>query len=248
MKCATQICGWGLALLSLTLCAIPMFGETSGEAIPETLYAQNERLQFVALERAVDPTGKVDRDLLRPGTADSLERQLAEEGKADGCIRISGRSSLDGTYPGLENLQASLHTSDNVLVGRVVGRRVGAIGPRFGTLLLIESEEVMVGAPSFRFHIFFPKGEFRHQGKSYCVVNAKYPDVPEVEDRVLVMHQDQFHGSQIIGLGPNQLIVLPEDGRPAFGSQAAGPYDLSFEAPQDVVAWVQDSLGLAESR
>lgn len=247
MNFTTKIGCWGFALLASALCAAPGVGEV-GEAIPETLYAQNERLQFVALERSVDPSGRVDRDLLGPGTAASLEAKLAQEDKVDGCIRISGQSSLDGTYAGLENLQASLHTSDNVLLGRVVGRRVGSIGSRFGTLLLVESEDVLVGAPSFRFHIFFPKGEFQFQGKDYCVVNAKYPEVPEVEDRVLVMHQDQFHGSQIIGLGPNQLIVLPEGGSPRFGSQAAGHHDLSFEVAQDVVTWVQDSLGLAKTR
>lgn len=240
-----------LLVLALGLTSLPntTLAEEKGEPIPDTIYAWGDFLRFVALDRAVDSSGKIDADVLsHPSRAVHLRRKLDAKVGASGCVESNVWNSGDiPTLAGFESLSSSLLKADHVLIGRVLGLRVGYQG-RFGHAVLIETEEPLVGAPEHRFYIFFPKGDFEFQGKRFCIDHYYYPDLPNVGDRILVMHQDQSSGPMISLVGGSGLIVLPEQGAPGFGKSDESNFPesdrdvVSLETSDEVISWAKESL------
>lgn len=235
-----------LSLVIGLLAFVPGYAQgvnSAGEPIPDTIYSRGSLLQFYAIDRAVDSAGRIDTNLLRENTAKSLQDTLDHPASASGCVELSGGSTLDFPFPGFENLETSITNSDNVLIGQVVGLRSGGMGHILGTLVWIETEKIIVGNPNHRFFIFFPKGEFTARGQSYCIANDIFPPLPKPGDRMLILHQDQNTGSEILGIGPRQLAVLPKSGAaPQLGSDALDGTSLDFKTNAAVIQWVKQSL------
>jgi hypothetical protein len=231
-----------LVLLGFILASVQIVGSDEGEPIPDTLYRSSGQLQFVALDRAVDAGGNIDTHLVGESYARSLAEKLAlPEGK-NGCVEYYGFSSVDVHNGRFVDLESSLRLADHYLIGRVLGLRIGYYGHRFGNLALIEPEEGLAGSPSAQYYVFYPKGEFRFQGKKYCITNDYYPDVPAVGDRILIMHGNRISTSALVGISPASLVLLPSEKPPSVGLKAIGRSGLSFESAEDVITWAKDSL------
>lgn len=232
------------AIFILGLCVQLPLQAQEAHALPDTVYAWGDTLQFVALDRAVDPAGNIDTDLLGL-RADQLRRQLDAPMK-DGCVDATAELSIDAPPKGFEDIEASLQTSDHILVGTVTGLRAG-FHSRLGYLIRVETTEIVKGDPRPEVYVFFPKGKVTFQGTDYCMNHRAYPELPAVGDRMLVMHTDQGH-SLLIGTTSTQFVVLPKAGKPEIGGSlvVSSPHreksTLSFQSGAEVIGWAKQAL------
>lgn len=221
--------------------------EPTGALIPDQIFAWGDHPQFVALDRAVDPSGQIDPDvLIHPSRAVYLRNDLDAPVAKTGCVEFKNFSSSD--IPGHSTFQSALVNQNHVLLGRVLDMRPGWKG-RLGIVLLIETEEVLVGDPEHRFFVFSPKGRFTFQEKAYCLDHDYFPDLPKIGDRILVAYL-QHKSGPMIPVESTGLVTLPETGSPSIGN---GPPKISdapevdpelakMETSDDIITWVRNTL------
>lgn len=239
--------------LSLVVCLLllaptVLCSEQSGEQIPDTIFAWGDHLVFVALDRAVDPAGRIDPEVLsHPSRAEYLRSSLEATVGEKGCVEVNNFSSTD--IPSEPTLRKALENMDHVLVGRVLDLRPGW-QDRLGIAMLIQTDEVLVGAPAHRFFLFSPKGEFTFQDKSYCLEHKFFPDLPSIGDRVMFMYRNQSSGPMLRVESPG-LITLPAKGSPSFGkapsrrsavSEVDPPELVQMDTSDEVITWVRQAL------
>ncbi|MEM1178306.1 MAG: hypothetical protein AAGM22_08185 [Acidobacteriota bacterium] len=247
-RCAAAL-ALGAAVVLLFACRSDDAGGT-GAMIPDYVYAWGDRLQFVALERAVDPSGEVNVSLLGMDRAEPLRRVLEAPPGDDGCVAIRTESSVDLAPDAFKDVRSSLAAADFVLVGRAVGRRPGYRGGRLGWIVRVLTEEALRGEPLPDFLLFFPTGRIDFQGRSYCLFHDAFPSPPEVGDRILLMHQTQRQGPLIRGL-PSQMVILPADGPPVVGRRLGQPEpgtepSITFSTSAEALGWARAGAQLAD--
>ena len=183
---------------------------------------------FIAAEKMFLEDGSIDSSWFRPVDLDSIQRQLAKA-PADGCIRLDWDSSIHFSPDGLTwPIAKAMVESKNAVVAEVTGLIYGYQEQSAGTLLRVETQEVLHG-DVFRqtYLVFFPVGSFEVAGYRICFATRGFPSPPHLGDRVLLLHPDislAADGEFLFLLAMN-VVVLPRDGAvrystfhgPAFG-------------------------------
>lgn len=192
---------------------------------------------FVAASAAVSSEGEINSDLFHPHAVRSLESLLGAE-PVNGCVE------LDSVYwelinvPDRSTLRQTADTSQLTIVGRVVGREYGFHFFEAGQLLEVEVEEVIRGeAPLDRYYYFHPVGEFEAGPYRICKSDSRYPDPPQLGDRVVLMVPRPVHNPRepyleletsegVVVLAADGEVGLPDtfrsrDGEPAPSTAAA---------------------------
>lgn len=202
---------------------------------------------FVSAERAVTPEGEIDGSYFHSGDLAFLRDSLDRPDDKEGCLRISKSSASDRSPEGHDSLTSAARGSDNVIVAKVIGRLHGFSGPTPGTLLRLETEEVLSGAARDHQYLFFPVGDFSFAGRRICSSNPKRPrSAPDLGDRLLVLFDDYWWNDRYDLVRPNGAtgaIPLPADRGivlpPAFLAKDGA---WQGKPPSELVDWVRGLL------
>lgn len=165
---------------------------------------------FVAAERVFLASGEVDPELFQAPIARGIIRLLNLPRKG-GCVSFDYITSLDQPPSDRAHLADALRNSDNVILAVVTGRRYGFWEDRPGSLLRIATEEVLKGSPLRDInYLFFAVGNFQVNNVKLCIKNPNFGPLPGVDERVIVMFDDNFFndGSELLGVGPTGIVTL----------------------------------------
>lgn len=183
---------------------------------------------FIAADDMFSKDGSIDPSLFFPGDLEMIQRQLAQA-PAAGCLRLDMHSSEhlppDGTT---RPISKAILESRNAIVTEVTGLSYGYQELSAGTLLRVETREVLHGdAYLDQYLIFFPVGSFEVSGYQICRTTYGFPSPPDLGDRILLLHYDVRGSapSKYMPVLAMDVVVLPQDGvvrystfhGPAFG-------------------------------
>ena len=180
---------------------------------------------FIAADDMFLKDGSIDPSLFFPGDLEMIQRQLAQA-PAAGCLRLDMHSSEhlppDGTT---RPISKAILESSNAVVAEVTGLSYGYQELSAGTLLRVETREVLHGDTYLdQYLIFFPVGSFEVSGYQICRTTYGFPSPPDLGDRILLLHNDVRGSvpSKYMPVLAMDVVVLPRDGVVRY-SQFHGP-------------------------
>lgn len=187
---------------------------------------------FVAANRVLLADGSVDPSMFRPGEVEMIERHLAQA-PSDGCIRMDLFSSdhlpSNGGRPPVGEM---IRRSENAVVAEVTGQIYGYMSFEPGTLLRVETQEVLLGG-SYReiFLIHFPVGSFEIGAHRICRTTVGFPSPPAIGDRVLLLYNDIEYSdaTEFLNVRATDVVVLPKSGAARFSTYLTS--DLAKSGP-----------------
>lgn len=168
---------------------------------------------FVAARRILLPSGKFDKTLLSDRDIEYLRTFLAMKAK-NGCVEVDWISSVED--PGPMTLDKLVRERQHIVIGRVTGLSPGFEHGLPGTLLRIQSEEILKGGaiPGAVF-AFYPQGEMWIDDAKLCRSNPQWGPMPDLAEHVLLAYNDVpwCQTAKIVRVGPEGIFALRE-GRP----------------------------------
>lgn len=187
------------------------------DSIPESLpegppSAKSAFVSADLLSRSLDDL----ETLVGEETASDLRRRL--EARADGdCVR-SGPVILSGVNPDYgADFAGVVQRARLIVLGTVEATRPGFLHGIPGTMLLVHSERVVKAPrdePRTSSFVFLPVGEFSVGDVPFCKTDSRFPPVPEIGRRVVVVS----HSATTAALVPHgeiadeELLVVSDDG------------------------------------
>lgn len=192
---------------------------------------------FVAADRVLQSDGSVDASMFRPGQVGTIQQHLDKEPSNDGCIRLDMMSSehlpQNGGRPPIAEV---ISRSGNAVVAEVTGRIYGYTGSVPGTLLRVETQEVLRGwANRESSFIHFPEGSFEVGDRRICYTTLGFPSPPEIGDRVLLLYDDiEFSTrTEVLNVRATDVVVLPQSGAVRFSSYLTSEFAKSSPVGSD---------------
>ena len=167
------------------------FGLAAEEEMPQVAYYSefpDMPPHWVAAEAALDDVGKPRLELFGSGSLDHLRLLMERDSRGPGqCTEI--RNEIPGNHAeNIKNLELLAQDSDWIFLAEVTGSLGGFRRGFPGTLLRIEPESVFKGPVdrNYPHYIYLPIGEIELGSKRLCVSDVRYPELPEIGEKVLV--------------------------------------------------------------
>ncbi len=191
-------------------------GATDGSTIPEFLWEPaiddpNAFPRFVRLDRALDANGSLDAAVFEEAFI-SLNRYLFESDPGEPCIRAGLISIHDSPAPTWVDYQSVVDNYPNLVVAKVAAQGHGFFWGSPGTLLRLEQDQILKGDDRWDSkYLFFGAGEMNLGDRRICVSHTRYPELPEIHDRILVAHHST--AQPWLSTSGSALIVLNGNGQ-----------------------------------
>jgi hypothetical protein len=170
-------------------------------------------IRFISVDRAFKPSGELNDELFSPDDHLSFRKILSEPEK-DGCIRLQASNSADAHGAFQKDYEDALNHASKVILGKVSRIEPGFVAIRFGSLIGLESQEVLKGSwEREHFFIFFAAANFTLANKKVCYTSHYYGALPEVGDDMIVLIHDYLnpHDSPYVFAGAANIILLKKD-------------------------------------
>ena len=167
---------------------------------------------FISVASAFDKAGSPDFHTIGPRQKQTIEDVLSAHEKSEKCA--SWYYSADDEFGAPKSLEEAAAKLDNLVLGKVTGLAPGFYQERIGTIVRIETEEVIKGAPPWiTNYVFFPIVDVTIAGRRICRTNSEYPRLPELGDELVVFFPNhRFNDlSAIIVTFPSAIITLTPD-------------------------------------
>lgn len=169
-------------------------GEESAVEIPPILNSSHYDTipTFVSADVAIGPDGELNTDVLDPlsevvlgNLLDNFERGVY----GPDCVKYGEVYIERVNPPDRSSLQSATRSANLILEAVVTGRDYGFYQGRVaGQLLVLEVEQVIRGsAPLDSYYVFYPVGRFEAGPYSFCKVDGRVPEPPEIGERLLLL-------------------------------------------------------------
>lgn len=201
--------------------------------LPSTLLAMPPI--FVAADRVLLPDGSVDPSMFRPGEIENIRYELDLQPSDGGCVDMMSSDQLppNGGHPRLSEV---IRDKENTVLTEVTGRIYGYFGFVPGTLLRVETREVLKGkANRETYFIHFPEGAFEVGDRRICRTTLGFPSPPELGDRVLLLYYniEAWAKTSFLNVRATDVVVLPQSGPIRFSSFFTSDFEKSDPVGSD---------------
>lgn len=185
---------WAAAGMALAVSAPALLARGAAPAatpIPSILYADlparldSSYPMWAAADEVIDDQGRVT-DRLSPALRSTIE-SLVATGMPGRCIEVT---EYYDNYPALMGgtLAEAIDNSEQVLAGTVTAKAAGFELDEPGQLFRLDAGESYKGSADLDYYYFFvPVGRFRAGPYEICKTDTRFPAVPEVGDRVVLL-------------------------------------------------------------
>ena len=211
-----------IVIISCFLCLAPAsFASDASLGMPDTfkMAPEDDYPSWVAAHRVFDDNGQIDAKLFSPSQTSSLERRFNRHPGGKSCKILAEEIPPDGgDEPAF--LKKTLADAGWIFFGTITGYESGFNQSLLGTVFRIEPDEVLRGPEDrmFPHYFFLPVGNFSIGPYAYCVSSPRFPETPQVGDRILLMlrlgglNRDEF----LWDTHDHQIFILEEDGNVTF--------------------------------
>jgi hypothetical protein len=184
------------------------------EPMPLHFFTKNDRIPtFIPAVEVFDARGRLKEAEIGRGSSKDVRTILDLQKDINDCR--SWDSTLDYQWDAPSTLEEAMTTVDNVLLTRVTGMTEGFYSSLVGTLVRLETEEVLKGEESLATtqYIFLPVADFTVGKQRICRTNDTYPPLPELDDRVVLSFNfyESFRDATILPVGAGNILVFSGD-------------------------------------
>ena len=214
-----------ITVFAVLLVFLTTVGLSQVSSMPQYYYAVegDQHAAWVAAESALDANGEPDSFLFSESAVRAIkkyqERQPLEEGA---CLHLGEFYAPEVVDVGdgdhhkylARDFATTAKSVDWMFEGVVTGSTHGFNGPIPVTLFQVQTEEILKGPRDKhgQYFFLFPVAEFSVGNLKLCKTDQRYPALPEIGDRVILMAHLHLRNSREFLWIHDNIIVLKQDG------------------------------------
>jgi hypothetical protein len=182
--------------------------------MPRHFYTRDDRTpSFIPAVEVFDTRGHLKEAGVGKGNSEDIRTVLDLQKGIDDCR--SWDSTLDYQWDAPSTLEEATTKVSNVLLTRVTGMTEGFYSSLAGTLVRLETEEILKGEESLAStqYIFLPVADFTVGKQRVCRTNDTYPPLPDLNDRVVLSFNfhESFRDSSLLPMGAGNILIFSGD-------------------------------------